>query len=322
MQRVLVVSLTALMIAALPAGSALAHGSDPLTPSTLWRAWAFDPLILMPLALVGVLYGRGYRVLWQRSQDGRGARRWHLAAFISGIAALVAALISPLHDLSEVLFSAHMVQHLLILLIAAPLLVLSAPLAPLWWSLPHTGRVFLVGIGRSKALRAVGNVLVNPVGAWVLHTTLVYVWHIPALFEAATQIGWLHALEHLSFLAAGWVYWWSLLTPRGVHPHGSQIESYSIGVLSLFATMMQSSLLGALMTFAPAAWYPIYADSTAAWGLSPLEDQQLAGLIMWLPAGTVYMGAAIGLGTAWFRAIEKRSLLHAKQKGSAYEPRT
>jgi cytochrome c oxidase assembly factor CtaG len=300
MKRIRAAASISYLFALLATGTerVLAHGDEPHTPATLWQEWSFDPLIILSLALPGVLYGRGW------SHRKHNESWWQSAVFAAGLVVLIIALISPLHVLGETLFSAHMGQHILLIAVAAPLLVLSAPVTPILKGLPRRGRGFLAGLYRVGVLQKAARLFSHPIPAWLLHVTVLYLWHVPTPFEAAVRTGWLHALEHVSLLVTALIYWAAILTPRG-----SKAGAYGLGVLSLFAMMMQCSLLGALMTFAPSAWYPVYATSTTAWGLSPLEDQQLAGLVMWIPAGTVYLSAAIGLGAAWFRAGERRTLL-------------
>jgi len=221
-------------------------------------------------------------------------------AFAAGLVSLFAALISPLNGLAAALASAHMVQHLALVLIAAPLLVLGAPLVPLLWALPQPMRRALGGWWKqARALRRAWYALRRPVVAWWLHAVAMWTWHLPSLYQAALGSEFLHALEHGCFFGTALLFW------RALFPAGKSGRlSYGAGLLYVFATGMQSGVLGALLTFAPTPWYPAYGASVAAWGLTPLEDQQLAGLIMWVPGGLVYIHVAVVLFMAWLQAEE------------------
>jgi putative membrane protein len=236
-----------------------------------------EPGALVSLIFVSALYVRGVRALWARAGRGRGVRVWQAAAFGGGILAVVVALETPLDRLSEALFSAHMVQHLMLMLLAAPLLALGSPRIALAWSLPAT-RLWRLIPGRPSA-------------AFALHVVALWAWHVPILYDAALANGAIHAAEHASFLATGVLFWWTLLH-RG----------YGLGVLYVFGMALQSTVLGALLTFAMAPWYTSHLGSTAAWGLTALEDQQLAGVIMWVPGGLIYLVAALALFGMWLSA--------------------
>jgi cytochrome c2 len=140
-----------------------------------------------------------------------------------------------------------------------------------------------------------------------LHAAALWIWHIPRLFQATLTSELAHASQHLSFFGTALCFWWALLT-RQQGPQGQ-----GVAVLAVFTTALHSSLLGALLTLAPTPWYPAYAHTTAAWGLTPLEDQQLGGLVMWIPAGAVYLLAALALGAGWLRAIEQQMRRQAQR---------
>lgn len=258
------------------------------------------PLALLELIVVAsaLLYARGVAVLWRSAGRGRGIRIAQAARFAAGWAALAAALLSPLDTLAEHSFAAHMVQHEALMVVAAPLLVLGRPLEAWAWALPAAWVRALGRAGRSPALARAWNAITEPVGAWTFHALALWLWHLPVLFVAALSDERVHVLQHASFFGSALAFWWAVFG-RGVHaPDGASIAS-------LFTTMMHTSALGALLTFAPAAWYPVYA-ADGAFGLSALEDQQLGGLIMWVPAGFVYVAAGLALAAAWLRAGEPR----------------
>lgn len=287
-----------------PGGAALAHDGLPLEPHDLWTAWSRDPIVWLPLVMAGGLYLRGTRALWARVGVGHGLGRWQVMAYAGGLLTLVTALISPLDALGGALLSAHMVQHLLLIAVAAPLLVLGQPPTALLWAVPERRRRQLGRWWRgAPALRSAWSMLTLPLVAWLLHTAALWAWHAPPLYQAALDVPLLHGAEHLSFLGTGLLFWWTVLAPGPavVLPSRPRQTAYGLGALSIFALTLQSGLLGALMTFAPAPWYPAYTGRTAPWGLAPLEDQQLAGLLMWVPGGMVYAAVALVLLAVWIR---------------------
>ncbi len=288
-----------LLLAALPAPLALAHGSAPPAPSDLWTAWSLEPLVLLGLALAAGAYAWGLAALWRRVGAGRGVSYGQAAAFAGGIVALVLALVSPLDALSAALFAAHMTQHLLLIQVAAPLLVAGAPLVPSLWALPAPWRRAL-GRAWRRAPPAAWRTLTAPLLVWALHAGALWAWHLPGLYQAALADERVHALEHACLLGSALLFWWVLPWPGR---HGRL--GYGTGVLYVLLMTAQSSALGILLAFARAPWYPAYASAEAAWGIAPLDDQQVAGLIMWVPSAFLYLGAVLGLLAAWSRAAER-----------------
>lgn len=281
---------------------ALAHPGQPPAPHDVWTAWAGEPSLILGLAATLGAYGLGVRRLWRRAGRGQGVGRGQAIAFGVGWLMLVVALVSPIDALGEALFSAHMVQHLLLVLVAAPLLALGAPLVALVWALPRAWRLRLRGWRRYTGLRLAATALTQPILVWTLHTVALWVWHLPGLYQAALQNELVHSLEHGSFLGTAVLFWWVV-----VQPGQTQRWSQGASVLYLFAAGIQGSVLGALMTFAPTPWYPAYATTTTPWGLTPLADQQLAGAIMWVPAGTVYVLAAVWMFFLWLQSAERQT---------------
>jgi putative membrane protein len=279
---------------------ALLHDGLALAPHDVWRAWSAEPGIVVPLAIAGAMYAVGVRRLWRSAGTDGGIRRWEAASFAGGWLVLAIALVSPLHALGGSLFLAHMLQHELLMVVAAPLLVLGRPLVPLLWALPESWRRSLGGAARSRAVRRPWRALTDPLAAWSLQTLVLWGWHAPALFEASLHSDAVHALQHASFLGASLLFWWAL-----VHGRRGRM-GYGAAVLYLFTTAVHSSVLGALLTFAPTPWYAHYAATAPLWGFSALEDQQFAGLIMWVPAGISYLIAALALLVSWMRESERR----------------
>jgi putative membrane protein len=253
--------------------------------------WTLDPWITVPLFLSAGLYLKGFRALWRRGGTGRKARVRCALFYAAGWLTLAGALVSPLHWLGEHLFSAHMVEHEIVMAISAPLLVLARPGGVLLWAFQPRLRCFLAGFARAGILAAGWATLTRPLVATVLHGVAIWAWHAPPLFEVAVENVAIHRLQHLSFFLTGLLFWWALVrrgSPASAAGH-------------LFVTMTHTGILGALITFAPRVLYQVQTAQAQRWGLTPLQDQQLAGLIMWVPAGTVYAGAAIGFAARWVR---------------------
>ena len=210
---------------------------------------------------------------------------------------LVLALVSPLHPLGEALFSAHMVQHEILILVCAPLLVVSRPLVPMLWGLPFSWRRTVGQWSKLPWVERGWRSVTSPPSAWWIHAVALWVWHAPAMFQATLSSAWMHAAQHLSFLLSALLFWWSLF-----YAHGRL--GYGASVIYVFTTSVHTSILGALLTLSSTLWYPAYANGTAPWGLSALEDQQIGGLVMWIPASVVYLGMALLLIVQWLRESE------------------
>lgn len=271
---------------------AVAHTGEPLHPDDLWSAWALDPGVLVPLLVSALLYAAG-----QRRQIGVSLLQ--RAAFWFGWASLVIALISPLHPMGEVLFSAHMVQHEILMLVSAPLLVLSRPLVTFLWALPLSWRKSLGLWSKTKTISASWAFFTAPLTAWLVHAIAIWGWHAPYLFQLTLRSDAAHAAQHLSFFGSGLLFWWAVFFAHGRRAYGAAL-------LYVFTTAVHTGVLGALLTFSPHIWYPAYEPTTQAWGLTPLEDQQIGGLIMWVPASLVYLAAGLALCAAWIKESELR----------------
>jgi putative membrane protein len=290
---------------------AFAHDGKPHRFGDLIYTWGLDPLVIAGLALSGWLYLRGVRRLWRGAGRGGGIRRWEAWAYASGWFALFVALVSPLHPLGEVLFSAHMTQHEVLMLVAAPLVVLGRPVVAFLWALPTDDARRVGAWGRAAWFQRAWRVLTNPLAAWAIHAAALWVWHAPQLFEATLRRDLVHTLQHVCFLGSALLFWWALI-------HGPQgLMGYGTAVLYVFTTSVHSGVLGALITFARTVWYPAYTQTTASWGLTALEDQQLGGLIMWVPAGLVYIVAGLALCAGWMRESERRVLKREAAKTRA-----
>lgn len=256
--------------------------------------------LLFAISLMALAYAVGLIRLWRRAGSGRSVSRVQALGFGAGIMGLTLASLPMIHELAEHYFWGHMLQHLILMMIAAPLLVLGAPSRVLLWVVPRPGRRALGQWWTNSALRRAWDGLTTPIVAWVLSAAVVWIWHLPAAYQAALRHDPIHTLEHASFLGSAVLFWWVVLGPAS-----RRRLSRAMGVLYLLTAGIQSGMLGALLTFAGTPLYPAQSPG-ASGGLSPLEDQQLAGLIMWLPGGLIYLVAAGSMFLAWMRAEETR----------------
>jgi putative membrane protein len=295
--RPVVTTLTLGMLGVVIPRPAWAHVGRAPEPHDLWTSWTFAPAVIAGLALGACLYARGVRALWRRSAPGRGVARWRVACFAGGSLAIALALLSPIDALGSALFAAHMTQHMLLVVVAAPLLLLGDIETAVLWSLPLSARRGLGRWWRHARLRALWRVLRLPLVAWTLHIGALWLWHLPSFYDAALRSEALHVVEHASFFLTALLFWYPIVEPRR-----SRRVAVGVATLYLFAAGLQCTLLGAFITFARHPWYAAHYGTTAAWGLSPLEDQQLAGMIMWIPAGFVYLVALLPLVLPLLRA--------------------
>ena len=279
-----------LILLMLVPSSARAHADQPPAPHDALTAWSLEPAVITLLVLFAWLYARGLRELWQHAGYARGVAPWRVFCHWGGIVALILALVSPIDAIGESLFSMHMVQHLLLTMVAAPLLVLGGASTTIVWALPMRARRRLVTVSRSRAFRRTWASLTHPLAAWALHVIALVAWHVPSPYELAVRQDAVHTLEHASFFLTALLFWWVLAAPRA-----RQRLGFGPAMLYLFTAAIVGTLLGALITTATTPWYSVHAATAPLWGLTALEDQQLAGLIMWVPAGVIYLVAIIPL---------------------------
>ena len=267
----------------------------------LLTRWTPDPLVLGSLLISALAYARGTWRLWRRAGRYEGVRPWHLASFAAGWATIAFSLSSPLDAASDISFAAHMTQHELLMLVAAPLLILGRPLVVLLWSLPSAARRS-VGLWASRgAVARAWHVLTGPLATLLLHGLAVWIWHVPALFDAALADERVHAVQHSCFFVTAALFWWAI-----VHGRYGRV-GYGVSVLFVFATAMHQSILGALLTLGRVVWYPLAARRAAAAGIDPLEDQRLSGILMWVPSGIVFALLGLALFSAWLGDMERRA---------------
>jgi len=251
-----------------------------------------DGWIVIPLLMAIVLYGIGSVRVWRAAPA---------VAYFTGWLTLALALLSPFHSLAEHLFTWHMVEHEIIMAVSAPLLVMGRPLGVLLWGLPHSVRLGLAHAVGWFVIRRCWGWLTRPLNATLIHGLAIWVWHVPVLFDAALTHEVLHRLQHLSFLVTALLFWYSLL----------RTSRSGEALWHLFFTMLHTSLLGALLALSPRVLYVAQTAHSLAWGLTPLEDQQLAGIFMWVPAGTVYAGAALFFAARWIRPAKGSQLVRS-----------
>jgi putative membrane protein len=239
-------------------------------------AWTFEPSVLIGVAALGVLY----MLAWRRGRATGSAHKpgyGRLVLFALGLVVILAALVSPIDALGDQLLLMHMVQHILLLDFAPILLILGLNKVLLR---PITRRV--------HAIERRAGFLAHPAFAVLAYAGFMWFWHIPALYDAALRHTAIHAVEHLCFSAAGTLYWWHLLSPiRNRHRLGGMGP-----VAYMISTKLLVGILGILLAFAPASFYPFYEHHPRYWGLSPSEDQSIAGLLMALEQSIV-MGIAL-----------------------------
>jgi len=270
--------------------SAPSHRGPPIEPAELWTAWNWDPLVWLAIFAAGMAYVQAWNLVGHR----RAVAPWQRRAFLGGLAVVWLALVSPIDAMAASLSSAHMVQHLLLTTVAAPLLVAGAPMVTLWRALPRPAARHAHRWRGSSLAGAARWLLERPAAAAVPSVVALWAWHVPVLYEAALDNAFVHALEHVTFLVAALLSWAAILAAGR-----RRTDRPGRAVLVLFALSLQCGLLGVLLTFSRRPWYPSYASTVRPWGLTPLADQQLAGVIMWVPAGGVYLVVALWLLVRW-----------------------
>lgn len=255
--------------------------------------WTLDPILTVPLALGLIIYLAGWRRLSRRASNPIRP-----GLFIAGWFVLTLSLTSPLHEAGERSFTMHMVEHELIMLVATLLLAASGAGAILAWGLPRPLRTALGGSWKSP-LQIVWRRLTEPVTATVVQGAVMWAWHAPILFNRALDsFGW-HIAQHSCFFVSSLTFWWAMLHPRG------RSSGYGVSATCLFATSLIGGALGALMSLSSSPWYADYAAmGMTGIGLDPVDDQRLAGLIMWIPGGAFHGIAALVLFYRWLKAAE------------------
>jgi len=258
------------------------------------QSWTFDPWIVTPLVLTAGVYARGWRELNRRLP--RRFALWRLVVFQAGLLTLFLALASPLHPLAELLLQFHMIQHLLLMMVVPPLLLLGAPLLPLLRGLPRP--VLQHGLGpffSSKALQRLGQFLTHPIVCLIAFTVSNVAWHLPVLYELALSSDFWHHVQHFCFLGTGLLFWWPVVQPW---PSRLRWPRWTMIPYLLFADI-QNTALSAFLIFSERVLYPTYAAVPRLWGISVLDDQAAAGAIMWVPGSVVFLIPVTILAIRW-----------------------
>jgi putative membrane protein len=260
-----------------------------------WLAdWNLDPGILLGLGLVCGAYLYGVGPLRRRLNLAPSVDKRQVASFLVGVLVIFVALVLPVDEIGDrYLFSVHMVQHLLLTLVMAPLLLLGTPG---WLIRP---------VLKSPAIANVGQMLTRPVTAFVTFNLVFAAYHVPALYEMALENETLHIFVHLLLMITAVITWWPILSPLTELPR----LPYPTQILYLFFQAIPPTLLGALITFANTVFISTYASAPRIFGISAIDDQQLAGLIMWIPGSAVYLFALTLVFFKWFGREEESPTL-------------
>ncbi len=280
----------------------------------LLSLWAFWPQIILILVALGALYVRGWWRLRQRGSQ-RLANGWRLASFLAGLVTLGVAMLSFIEVLYNLLFSLHMVQHLLITMVGPPLLLLADPYPFLIWGLPDnarlaTGRFLVPRAAVRRALRYT----TSPWLVWALWVGGLWLWHLPAAYDAALTYEVLHVLEHMTFFVPAMLFWWHV---TGATPRLRGRLSYGFRIAYLLAALAQNEILGIILAFSREPLYPHYTTVSRLWGLSVMDDQMLGGALMWVPGGMMYALAAIVLIARYLEQEEKKTRQRIDQQFQA-----
>lgn len=235
------------------------------------------------------VYTRGLRRLLRHRQGRR--HRWRAVAFYAGVGITLAVSLPPFGEWLEERLSTHMLQHVVFIMVSAPLLALASPGQPVLAGLPRILRRRAVSVARALPL----GILLAPTLAWSVQVAALWMWHLPGAYDAALRSEWVHGLEHLCFLGSAWLFWWHIATTSWRRLRGP------VAMLYVVASMLPGAALGAVLVFASHPLYPAQAQSAAAHGSDPMLDQQIGGIVMWVPLDYVYLALAIALFAQWFR---------------------
>jgi putative copper resistance protein D len=279
---------------------ALAHGSPAPAPSFpgVLLEWRMEPIVLLGLVAAAIAWVTLARRVAAR-HPGHPHPAWRSAAFLGGLAVLAVALLSPIEAYEGQLFSVHMLQHMLLELVAAPLLLLGAPATLALRAATPSVRARLLAVLHSRLV----TVLSFPLLAWVLFAAVNWGWHFSALYDQALETPWLHDLQHLTFLGAALLFWWPVI---GADPARWRLP-HPVRLFYLFLAMPQNSFLGIALMSAPTALYPHYLTNVQDWGPTPAVDQSVGGMLMWVGGDGVFLLAMGLVVAAWVRAEDRRT---------------
>lgn len=258
-------------------------------------ALAVEVLLAAATLLVAAVYVRGLARL-RRHPQGRRQQRARPWGLLLGVLSVVVVAASPLGELLERTMATHMAQHVVLMMVSAPLLAWSAPGPVLLAGLPPAARRPLVRL----AHRLPRGLLLSAPLAWTLQVAAMWLWHMPAAYDLAVGNELAHIAEHACFLLTAWLFWWHLLSPSRHRLRGMPAVAY------LAASVPPGAALGAVLTFPQHLLYPAQAHLAVAAGVDPLLDQRIAGLVMWVPLDSAYLVLAVVLFGRWLRTLEDR----------------
>jgi putative membrane protein len=256
-----------------------------VTLSALLLSWKWRWDVAAVVVALGTVYTVGWRRL--RARDPRGAPAWRFALYLGGLGALCLALLSPIDSLGSLLFFVHMIQHELLTMVGPPLLLLGNPFPVVLWGLPdgwrlRAARLLVPGAGLRAVLRSMTAMPVT----WPLYVVTLWVWHWPAAYEASLRSEVVHDAQHLSFFGSALLFWWPIVDAAPAL-HGRR--HHALRVAYVVPAAFQSQALGLIFAFFWRVLYPHYEAMPRLWGLTALQDQSAAGLIMMQAEGLIYL---------------------------------
>ena len=299
------------LIARLAQASTVAHDGVH-DGGSVWGRWNFDPELLLPALLLAALYLRGISVWRERS---RPHPWWRTASYLAGVAVLLLAIESPLDAVAEHHFSMHMVQHELLMMFAVPLILLGAPTTPILRGLPRGVRKRLVRpVARRAAAYLAYRAATHPLAAIGAFTAIMWAWHLaPGWYDAALEHDLIHDAQHISFIAAAGLLWWNVIDPAPLRSRMGYVAR--LGFLLVVST--PKSFLGALISFNGETLYDFYERVEPILDLPPLEDQQIGGLIMWVPSQMMFLLAGGAVFGVWAYKAEQRQRVEDDERLAA-----
>lgn len=281
---------------------------DPITRAIL-RSWEWRPEVLIPLIVAGVIYFLGWRRLRMKGQQPhRLANGWRLASYWAALLFIGLALLSPIDVLGGQLFFMHMIQHLILMMLGAPLLMLANPLPFLLWGLPDKARRVAGAalsnlLHRRSSTRKALRTMTAPGIAWLIFVFVLVGWHDPTLYNAALRNELVHDLEHISFFVAALLYSWHVV---GAGPRLHKRLSPAAKILFVIAAIPANMLTGIVIAFSDQVIYTYYLGVPRLWGIDALGDQMLGGVIMWVPGSMMYIVAVLIITARWLQGEEKK----------------
>ena len=278
---------------------------NPVT-SALLRSWEWRVEVFIPLLLFAVVYTAGWQRL--RAKGSQLANGWRLLAYWTGIVIIALALLSPIETLSGQLFFMHMIQHLLLVMLAPPLLMLAEPMPALMWGLPggarrHVGGALSALLREKSIARRALRAATAPGVVWLLFVVFLVGWHDPLAYNATLRSNLVHDVEHLSFFITAMLYWWHVV---GAAPRIHKRLSRTAQIVYVIAAIPPNMITGVVIAFAGQVIYRYYLAVPRVWGISALDDQILGGVIMWVPGSMMYMIAVLILTARWLQGEERK----------------